>query len=567
MSPPVIQNLCPNPSFEIDLLGWTPLPGTTITQTSIDAVAGQYSMQVVTDGLIASEGFYGPECVPFASSGPASLSLNITGESGSVIISAVSNPGGVILASQVVSINPGWQRIEFPGLAVTAESTVYILLETTVAQDLTFLVDAVQYEPSATVSEYIDGDKLGCQWLGTPGLSASELLYFNAIAATGGMYLEGTAAIIDQGEIFTFGASGDIASGGTITGLVVGDPVGALDDFALWPSSDIDPAMSYVGWNNANTSSGETAYNRVWGIFYPPLDYPNSSGGFTWKRAAYMAVGWEFANVPAGASQNVTSVQVEQMPLTGDDGFDDTSPGPSPYDTPRALHVIVKPTRLNFCTNPSFGVSTAGWTALGSSVLTQDGTVALPASFGEWDGVLLSAGASSCKVVSAARFNGLSIVVPQLIVGNTYVASCWVLVPAGTADVVMTCAGVASASLSVGTGNLATGWTQQSVIFTTNDDAPALTIALIAASGLTATPTYWTDAVLIEEGDIVSPYFDGNFANPDYLWETGGTPGLCRSYYYENLVAGQATVNDVLDRHTPLGLTVVQPLYACPYSQ
>jgi hypothetical protein len=135
------------------------------------------------------------------------------------------------------------------------------------------------------------------------------------------------------------------------------------------------------------------------------------------------------------------------------------------------------------------------------------------------------------------------------------------------ADLVLTCGGSVSTTLSVGTGDLAPGWTQQFVIFTANSDTPTLTVSALAAADDSFPMTYWVDAVLIEEGDILSSYFDGNFANPDCLWETGGTAGLSRSYYYENFADGQAAVNDVLDRHTPLGITVVQPLYSVPYSQ
>src|SRR5581483_7665049 len=41
-------NLCPNSSFELDLAGWQPISGSTLTRTSQDAVAGRYSMLVQT---------------------------------------------------------------------------------------------------------------------------------------------------------------------------------------------------------------------------------------------------------------------------------------------------------------------------------------------------------------------------------------------------------------------------------------------------------------------------------------------------------------------------------------
>ena len=54
------ENLCPNPSFETDLTGWTALTGTTLLQDTTQGFAGHSSMQVETDGTVAGEGVYRP---------------------------------------------------------------------------------------------------------------------------------------------------------------------------------------------------------------------------------------------------------------------------------------------------------------------------------------------------------------------------------------------------------------------------------------------------------------------------------------------------------------------------
>ena len=72
--------------------------------------------------------------------------------------------------------------------------------------------------------------------------------------------------------------------------------------------------------------------------------------------------------------------------------------------------------------------------------------------------------------------------------------------------------------------------------------------------------------MLVEAGETLQPYFDGSFGG-DYSWETGGTAGLTRSYYYDRLEVSTGAVNDVLSQHTPLGITAAAPTFSQPYSQ
>jgi hypothetical protein len=73
--------------------------------------------------------------------------------------------------------------------------------------------------------------------------------------------------------------------------------------------------------------------------------------------------------------------------------------------------------------------------------------------------------------------------------------------------------------------------------------------------------TYFVDAVLIEDGDILYPYFDGN-SGTDALWLAGGTPNLCQSFYYNQLEYARHVVIDSLNNNTPLGISYATPLYA-----
>ena len=82
-----------------------------------------------------------------------------------------------------------------------------------------------------------------------------------------------------------------------------------------------------------------------------------------------------------------------------------------------------------------------------------------------------------------------------------------------------------------------------------------------------AYPTeFWVDAVLVEPGDTVGTYFDGSLGT-DYSWETGGTAGLARSYYYDRQEVATGAVNTALAEHTPLGIVAAAPVFSQPYTQ
>ena len=580
-----------NPSFEVDLTGYTALTGTVLSRVDYNAFVGRYSMQVVTDGLVSGEGFYGPSKL-YASSVSGTLSVSLSGETGSVLVQAVTNPGGVVLAGQTVSLTFAWQTVTFNNLAINAGSSLYVLVTTPSAQSITFVVDAVQYADIAVAPGYIDGSFPNCFWTGTPNESSSYQPVQFPISAAGGMYLDGQGQLGTTGQTVQLTGPGGLMTISAINpSLTYVPPVGALDDFAIWPlatgpTPDVDPAMSYVAWNNANTPSGETSYANIWGIFYPPLDYPTSDtlpdgatpGVNLWNRAAYMAVGFEYAAVPSGAAQNTTQVQVTTMPLASTDTFDGTvtlpEPAPKTYDAPRTIHVIVKPTRLNYMTNPSFEVSTAGWTAGPGTTLTRDTTNAY-GIVGEWDGIEFTSGFASgkCAVssgggsISTNIISGTPLGLTNLLAGEIYIASAYVQVQAAKiADIQMTAAGNFSNSIATGS-DLAPGWYRQSVTFTATSSTVQLTVSTIPGTDASYPYSFWVDACMCEPGEILGDYFDGDFADDDYGWEyvplttTPGPAGLSRSYYYEGYEAKKGTVLDILTNHIPVGISFVPPLY------
>lgn len=573
MTQPYTTNLCTNPSFEIDLTGYTALAGTALSQLD-SALFGQFSMQVVTDGSVPGEGFIGPEVlVPYVTTG--SISLYIFGETGDLTVSAVAAPNGTVLASTNITLAGGnYQQVVLNGLPLLEGQEMYVLVQTTTAQALTFLVDGVQYEPESPAHPYIDGNQPWCTWAGTPGLSSSSQQYQNMTGAFGGMFLDGSCAMVIEGEVFqTGGAVGTMTLTGVDTADTVVNPVAALTDFAIFTPADPDPAQTYASWNNAGTSTGQTVYNRNYALVYPPQDYPVSGGGYLWHKAAYMAVGYDFKAVPATFQQNLTNAMVETMPVAPG-----TTPVPTTYRTPRTIRTTIKPTRLNFCPNPSFETSTAGWYGIGSATLAQDSSRAV-------------AGTYSMKVTVHASGDGCAIAIPDLILGDTYIVSASVQGGPGLLDVSMSCSGSSSSSadqgipyggdallgigygggpyggIESGTTDMPTGqWFLPNCVFTAQQSTVLLSFQSLPGSDISYPTEFWIDAVLLEVGETLGEYFDGGFGT-DYSWETGGTANLTRSYYYERVQVAAGAVGNVLAQHTPLGISADAPLFSTPYTQ
>ena len=310
-------------------------------------------------------------------------------------------------------------------------------------------------------------------------------------------------------------------------------------------------------------------------MFYPPQQAIASGGQVLWNRAAYMAVGFTYKAVPAGIQQSLADVQVEKMPVV---------PGATRLRRVPAApgHLpLVKPSRLNYCPNPSIEVSTAGWTVIGTASLSQDNSIAA------------AQGTYSLKVAVHAANDGCYIVLPDLIAGDTYIASAQVQGGPGLEDVMMAVSGASTSSAQVGipyggnaildigygqgpyggveagTADMPTGqWFNPSVVFTAAESTVTLSFRALAGSDVSYPTEFWVDAVLVEAGEILQPYFDGSWGT-DYSWETGGTSGLTRSYWYDRQEVSTGAVNDVLTQHTPLGITsapgLFEPLLAVAY--
>lgn len=572
-------NLCINPSFQLGISGYSSVLGATLTLETSLVLYGTQSLNISSTGSVVGEGVSTAYGVATTAS-LASFSLFMQG-SGTVIVSAVSQTRGV-LGSTLVTLTSAWQRAIINQISVTPGEVLYITVASNVKEKLNLFIAGIQIEPESPAHPYVDGDQIGCYWAGgSPGGvsvqpfpnpivgSANEIEATNVVVLS---YPASPSSPFIAAE-HEFAPTVSVSSPG---------PVAAVTDFGIYQYSDPDPAMTYASWNTSGNSSGVTGYyTRNWGVFYPPLDYYASGSQKLWNRAAFMAVGFQFNSVPNNGSVNVSGVQAEVLPITAVY----SRPAPSAYNLPRSVMPIVKPDRLNFCVNPSFEVSTAGWTALGTGVLTQD----ITKSAGNiiiYDDVQLTAGTSSMKVTVNANSDGAQTSLTNLIAGDTYTVSAYVQAGPGLANITLLCAnGTTSVLSSGGTGYSFDGygggyyggipsgtdltintWYRISTTFIATDATVALSITANAALDVIYPASIWIDAVLVEAGSNLGTYFDGNFG-VDYSWELGGLPGLSRSYYYSQNKVKKQAVNNVLSRHVPMGISSGTPQYNIPYTQ
>lgn len=566
-------NLQPNPSFEVDLTGYQAL-SSTIARSLINNAYGKQGLDVVTDGSAAGQGFLMLD-VP-ALPGSYSVSLSLLGVNGTstLTILTATNPGGVVAATTTVQLDTTWNRYKLEDITVPDGATsIYMVVSTNSAQQVEFAVDGVQVEANATATNYCDGDQYGCTWSGTPHASISTRAVQFALIATGAALSDGDLDVYIPGPV-PVALAASAAFGGSLN-LTVVVPVATFDDFAIGQPGDPDPAMCWIGMNNSGTASGAQGqpWTRNYAAFAAPNDYPVSDG-FAWRRAAYAAVGFKFTGLAAGAKQYLDGIQMEIAPVS--------QSTPSAFVTPRQIRTVVKPNRMNHATNPGFESSTNGWSVSGNCSITQDTSTF---KFGTKSGKITVNSADPATLVSHPM--------NSLIAGRTYTVSLYIQRDSAMTDVRVGMAGGRMLATTPTVSTLLFGSGGQYVPYgadgygadpyggvlsqnTTPEKWVRVYFSFVAVSAndtLQLLPQYgstpgsfWIDGVLIEETELVNDYFDGSYGD-DYLWETGGVPGECRSYYYQGRRAKTYLLNDMVMENSPVGITTAVPVYAVPYMQ
>lgn len=411
-----------------------------------------------------------------------------------------------------------------------------------------FYVDAVMlddrpgdYNPSATTPmPYIDGDQPGCHWVsnytGASYQNINTSLSGKAYSTSYGR--AGVVKPIPKAFFFKKGASASTARASFGVSPL---PAGAVDDFAVAPTGQGDPAMAVVpqGLFSAPTDS---VWVRPWVRTTTPIRYP-IPGGEAWPTARYASLGFRLPGVATTKYHYMDLAQFEKGPKAA----------PSAWEFPRLINVTVRPDRINWVKNPSFETDLTNWSATGSTAvptLTRDSSTA-------------RYGSASLKFVLAANppawtgtpYQLATTTISGLTVGEQYSFSGYVFRTPGTPRVFVLPTGqIPSGIFSSATP--VNDWERVSQTFLAT--ATSMTVSVgISQTEMTsgADAIFWLDGVLCEQTGGVNTFFDGS-NGVDYLWEAGGLNNNARSFYYSGRREKTYRAIDVVKQNSPLGSQV-----------
>ena len=147
-TPPAL-NLITNPSMEVGTppTGWT-ASGSTMTRQTTTPRTGTYSMRCVTADAADNEGaYYSVTALP---RGWYSCSAYVRRTGGGTVIARASSDGGVTFSDgPQVTMGNNWNgRVTVNHQITTDNATLDFYVVTDSQQDITFLVDDAQVEPS-----------------------------------------------------------------------------------------------------------------------------------------------------------------------------------------------------------------------------------------------------------------------------------------------------------------------------------------------------------------------------------------------------------------------------------
>lgn len=167
VTPPLVElrrNFAVNPSIEVASTSWAP-DSATVTKSTLQQHHGTSALRVAPSLALGGTrinftppaiGDYTASVWVFSDLGPRSISLSC-GTQVTTVISA-----GV------------WTKMSLTfNRASLAVASVYV---SSVDTSDTYYVDELLIEAGTSVGTYFDGDSPNCEWLGTPGLSASRLM-------------------------------------------------------------------------------------------------------------------------------------------------------------------------------------------------------------------------------------------------------------------------------------------------------------------------------------------------------------------------------------------------------
>ena len=168
------RNYVENPNFEVDLTGWGPGSGTTVTRTTSEKYLGTASMQVNfgSSGAAGSANYTIPTTAGVSYTG----SMYVKGPDGGIVNLEIYGSSGGTISSGPITLNGQWIRLYVTTTNPVGGSTMALTLRSSNPQ--TVYVDAVMIEKGTVPTEYFDGSTIDTyeytySWIGTANASAS----------------------------------------------------------------------------------------------------------------------------------------------------------------------------------------------------------------------------------------------------------------------------------------------------------------------------------------------------------------------------------------------------------
>ncbi|MGW0060346.1 hypothetical protein ACWDTT_10510 [Streptosporangium sandarakinum] len=351
------------------------------------------------------------------------------------------------------------------------------------------------------------------------------------------------------------GARADIAITGSAD-LSEAVPPGAFADFAIYgtTATDTDPLMLGRGATNAGINSGATGqpWTRVHAEFHAPADRISSGGAVTWRRAAYAAVGFTFANLPAGSWQQLTNIQVEVSATSA-------GPGPTPYLRPQLIRPLVVADRVNHVgpvkawISPWFNTA-AAVTQLDDGASPVLGDTALVQTFRR-------------TADSEALIAGWITAPPP---PGEAVFSLYVRLGGGVTDAKVTVndAEWKTLGLKMATDTAAdeNGWRRVEVAYTQPKGLVFVTVEPVSATPRTFPEEVSITAAQCEPGAEATPYFQLVPGSRDWFYRRMGTDPTLGQFEYRDIDARTTHLMEALAEFAPMDVTVGDPEFGVlPY--
>lgn len=247
-------NLVTNPSFETNATGWAALgAGVTATRVTTDSYEGTASLEVVTPGTVAEEGVQlSPDLTAPTVGEVFTASAYVKFPAGKTIRAYLTETGVAFTTADVVATGR-WQRISVTRTMVGGGTGLdFRIFEPTQTAAITFHVDAVLVEESATLGVYFDGTSTGA-WTGAAHASTSTKSSVTAVARRfvelGGAFENFTAGQQTEFRAYDFSLTG---ADGTLSSTAVTDKIGPYT-ISVTP---VLPAWTTIGFLEDLPQSG-----------------------------------------------------------------------------------------------------------------------------------------------------------------------------------------------------------------------------------------------------------------------------------------------------------------------